>query len=74
MFLRDASVQTTDSTVRGIHQPMRVAGLAYGDAAVRPMFDVDLLGGLIIGSAIAARSRALGALGMPAFTDACREM
>ncbi len=32
VFLRDASVQTTDSTVRGIHQPMRVAGLAYGDA------------------------------------------
>jgi phenylalanyl-tRNA synthetase beta chain len=32
VFLRDASVATTDSTVRGIHQPMRVAGLAYGDA------------------------------------------
>jgi phenylalanyl-tRNA synthetase beta chain len=31
VFLRDASVATTDSTVRGIHQPMRVAGLAYGD-------------------------------------------
>jgi phenylalanyl-tRNA synthetase beta chain len=30
VFLRDASVVTTDSTVRGIHQPMRVAGLAYG--------------------------------------------
>ena len=32
VFLRDASVATTDSTVRGIHQPMRVAALAYGDA------------------------------------------
>ena len=32
VFLRDASVATTDTTVRGIRQPMRVAGLAYGDA------------------------------------------
>jgi phenylalanyl-tRNA synthetase beta chain len=32
VFLRDASVVTTDTTVKGIHQPMRVAGLAYGDA------------------------------------------
>ena len=31
IFLRDGSVVTTDTTVRGIHQPMRVAGLAYGD-------------------------------------------
>ena len=31
VFLRDAAVATTDTTVRGIHQPMRVAGLAYGD-------------------------------------------
>lgn len=31
VFLRDASVQTTDSTVRGVRQPMKVAGLAYGD-------------------------------------------
>jgi len=30
VFLRDASVQTTDSTVRGVRQPMKVAGLAYG--------------------------------------------
>jgi phenylalanyl-tRNA synthetase beta chain len=30
IFLRDASVATTDTTVRGIHQPMRIAGLAYG--------------------------------------------
>lgn len=30
VFLRDASVPTTDSTVRGVHQPMKVAGLAYG--------------------------------------------
>ena len=32
VFLRDASVSTTDSTVQGIHQPMRVAGLLYGRA------------------------------------------
>jgi phenylalanyl-tRNA synthetase beta chain len=32
VFVRDPSVVTTDSTVRGIHQPMRVAGLAYGDS------------------------------------------
>ncbi|MCM2251615.1 MAG: phenylalanine--tRNA ligase subunit beta [Ramlibacter sp.] len=32
VFLRDGSVATTDTTVKGIHQPMRVAGLAYGDA------------------------------------------
>lgn len=32
VFLRDAAVTTTDSTVKGIHQPMRVAGLAWGDA------------------------------------------
>jgi phenylalanyl-tRNA synthetase beta chain len=32
IFVRDASVATTDSSVNGIHQPMRVAGLAYGDA------------------------------------------
>ena len=31
VFIRDAAVATTGSTVRGIHQPMRVAGLAYGD-------------------------------------------
>jgi len=31
VFLRDASVPTTDTTVKGIHQPMRVAGLAYGE-------------------------------------------
>lgn len=31
VFLRDASVQTTDTTVRGVRQPMKVAGLAYGD-------------------------------------------
>ncbi|MDM0034023.1 phenylalanine--tRNA ligase subunit beta [Variovorax sp. J22P271] len=33
VFLRDASVVTTDSTVKGVHQPMRLAGLAWGDAA-----------------------------------------
>jgi len=32
VFMRDASVITTDTSVRGIRQPMRVAGLAYGDA------------------------------------------
>ncbi|MBG9387234.1 phenylalanine--tRNA ligase subunit beta [Caenimonas aquaedulcis] len=32
VFTRDAGVETTDTTVHGIRQPMRVAGLAYGDA------------------------------------------
>jgi phenylalanyl-tRNA synthetase beta chain len=32
VFLRDASVVTTDDTVQGVHQPMRLAGLAFGDA------------------------------------------
>jgi phenylalanyl-tRNA synthetase beta chain len=32
VFRRDPTVLTTDATVRGIAQPMRVAGLAYGDA------------------------------------------
>lgn len=32
VFLRDASVPTTDTTVRGVSQPMKVAGLAYGPA------------------------------------------
>ena len=32
VYLRDAAVATTDATVQGIHQPMRVAGLAFGDA------------------------------------------
>ena len=31
VFLRDASVATTDSTVQGVRQPMHVAGLAWGD-------------------------------------------
>ncbi|HYD75278.1 phenylalanine--tRNA ligase subunit beta [Ramlibacter sp.] len=31
VFLRDASVQTGASSVRGVRQPMRVAGLAYGE-------------------------------------------
>jgi phenylalanyl-tRNA synthetase beta chain len=30
VFLRDASVSSTDTTVQGINQPMRVAGLAVG--------------------------------------------
>jgi phenylalanyl-tRNA synthetase beta chain len=32
VFMRDAAVATTDTTVRGVRQPMRVAGLAYGEA------------------------------------------
>ncbi|GKS84318.1 phenylalanine--tRNA ligase subunit beta [Acidovorax sp. SUPP1855] len=32
VFLRDASVVGSDTTVEGFHQPMRVAGLAYGAA------------------------------------------
>ncbi|MBC7435770.1 MAG: phenylalanine--tRNA ligase subunit beta [Bdellovibrionales bacterium] len=32
VFLRDASVKNTDTTVEGFHQPMRVAGMAYGPA------------------------------------------
>lgn len=32
VFARDASVPASDSTVQGIAQPMRVAGLAYGAA------------------------------------------
>ncbi|MBC7604975.1 MAG: phenylalanine--tRNA ligase subunit beta, partial [Ramlibacter sp.] len=31
VFHRDASVKTTDITVNGVDQPMRIAGLAYGD-------------------------------------------
>ena len=33
VFMRDASVATTDTTVKGIHQPMRLTGLAWGDDA-----------------------------------------
>jgi phenylalanyl-tRNA synthetase beta chain len=32
VYLRDAGVATTATTVKGIHQPMRVAGLGFGDA------------------------------------------
>jgi phenylalanyl-tRNA synthetase beta chain len=32
VFLRDESAVDTDSTVKGLHQPMRIAGLASGDA------------------------------------------
>lgn len=32
VFLRDASVKSTDTTVEGFHQPMRIAGLASGSA------------------------------------------
>lgn len=31
VFVRDAGVQTTDTTVRGVRQPMKIAALAYGD-------------------------------------------
>ena len=34
VFLRDASVKSTDTTVEGFDQPMRVAGLASGGADV----------------------------------------
>jgi phenylalanyl-tRNA synthetase beta chain len=30
VFLRDSSVQDTDTTVNGFHQPMRVSGMAWG--------------------------------------------
>ena len=33
VFLRDPQSQNTDTTVAGFHQPMRVAGLAYGQRA-----------------------------------------
>jgi phenylalanyl-tRNA synthetase beta chain len=33
VFTRDESVQDSDSTVAGLRQPMRMAGLAYGSAA-----------------------------------------
>jgi phenylalanyl-tRNA synthetase beta chain len=33
VFLRDAAVRNSDTTVEGFHQPMRVAGLAFGPAA-----------------------------------------
>ncbi len=32
VFLRDATVQSSDTTVQGFHQPMRIAGLAAGSA------------------------------------------
>jgi phenylalanyl-tRNA synthetase beta chain len=32
VFRRDSTVATTDGTVKGIDQPMRVAGLAWGDS------------------------------------------
>jgi phenylalanyl-tRNA synthetase beta chain len=31
VFLRDGNVKNTDTTVHGFHQPMRVAGLVYGN-------------------------------------------
>ncbi len=35
VFMRDASVQTSDTQVAGINQPLRIAGLAYGGAVQR---------------------------------------
>lgn len=35
VFMRDASVPTSDTQVAGIHQPLRVAGLAFGGAVQR---------------------------------------
>jgi phenylalanyl-tRNA synthetase beta chain len=32
VYLRDPTVPASDSTVAGLHQPMRLAGLAYGSA------------------------------------------
>jgi phenylalanyl-tRNA synthetase beta chain len=34
VFLRDAAMRNTDTTVEGFHQPMRVAGVAYGSTDV----------------------------------------
>lgn len=33
VFLRDARVQDSDTTVAGVHQPMRLGGLSYGPVA-----------------------------------------
>ena len=33
VFMRDASVKSSDTSVDGIHQPMRIAGLAAGSAS-----------------------------------------
>jgi phenylalanyl-tRNA synthetase beta chain len=35
VFMRDASVKTSDTQVQGISQPMRIAGLAFGAAVQR---------------------------------------
>jgi len=32
VFMRDAAVQTSDTSVKGVRQPMRLAALAWGDA------------------------------------------
>ncbi|GAA0763190.1 phenylalanine--tRNA ligase subunit beta [Ideonella azotifigens] len=41
VFLRDASVQDTDHSVAGVHQPLRVSGLAYGPAAAPQWAQAD---------------------------------
>ena len=43
VFLRDAASQNTDTTVAGFHQPMRVAGLAYGPRAALGWSEPDKL-------------------------------
>jgi phenylalanyl-tRNA synthetase beta chain len=35
VFMRDANIKTSDTQVAGIHQPLRIAGLAYGGAVQR---------------------------------------
>jgi phenylalanyl-tRNA synthetase beta chain len=35
VFMRDATVKTSDTQVQGISQPMRIAGLAFGSAVKR---------------------------------------
>jgi phenylalanyl-tRNA synthetase beta chain len=35
VFMRDAKVLTSDTQVAGIHQPLRIAGLAFGSAVQR---------------------------------------
>ena len=41
VFLRDASVPSTDTTVAGVRQPMRVAGLAFGGRATMQWAQAD---------------------------------
>ncbi|MCW7536853.1 phenylalanine--tRNA ligase subunit beta [Aquabacterium sp. A7-Y] len=43
VFLRDPQVVDSDTTVGGLHQPLRVAGLAYGPASELQWGQVDRL-------------------------------